>query len=97
MEQLHAVRDGTLELGGWLIECHHLSNGKRVITQRSFVDVIGMKRGGKKLGYRLGSLLENPVLKSSNIRELSLVIQNPIPFKMQHGPTAFGYEADVLV
>lgn len=97
VEQLTAARDGSLVLGGWQIDCHHLSNGKRVITQQSFVDVIGMKRGGKKLGYRLGQLLDNPVLNSSNIRELSLVIQNPISFKMQNGPTAYGYEADILV
>ncbi|MDX1489717.1 MAG: P63C domain-containing protein [Pseudohongiellaceae bacterium] len=92
-----AVRQGKLELGGWLLDCHHLENGNRVITQRSFVDVIGMKRGGKDLGYRLATLLNNPAMKSNNIKELSLVITNPIKFKMLNGPQAFGYEGQVLV
>lgn len=96
MALVRAVRDGSLELGGWLIECHHLETGQRVITQRSFADIIGMKRGGP-LGYRLATLLDNPALKSSKTKQLSLAIETPIRFKMLKGPSAYGYQADVLV
>lgn len=95
---LKAVRAAKLALGTWEnIECHHLNNGQRVITQRSFSEIIGFKRGGKDLGYRMAYYLDSPVLKSNKIKKLSLVIQNPIIFKMMSGPTAFGYEATTLI
>mgnify|MGYP003396523713 CR=1 FL=1 len=50
---LLAVREGTLELGGWEIICHHLNNGKRLITQKSFAGVIGMKKNNEAPGSDL--------------------------------------------
>ncbi|POP53101.1 P63C domain-containing protein [Zhongshania marina] len=96
-QELVAEREGQLELGGWLIDCHHLSNGRRVITQRSFTDIIGLKRGTKKAGDKLAGFLNIPALKSENIARLSEKIQNPVIFKMSSGPTAFGYEGDLLI
>lgn len=95
---LKAVRMAKMPLGTWEnIECHHLDNGLRVITQRSFAEIIGFMRGGKDLGYRIAHYLDSPVLKSNKINVLSLVIKNPIVFKMMSGPVAFGYEATTLI
>lgn len=97
LQELKAVREGRLEIGSWSMECHHLENGKRVISQRSFAEVVGIKRGTKKLGEKFSGFLDSPALKSHDIHELRKVISSPIVFKMRSGPVAFGYEGDVLI
>ncbi len=93
-----AVRKGNLELNNWAnLDCHHLDNGQRVISQRSFATIVGFKRGGQGLGYRMASYLDQPTLKSRKIKKLSLGIRKPIEFKMKSGPIAYGYEATTLV
>lgn len=95
---IRSERTGKLPLGGWdNIECHHLANGKRVITQRSFKEIVGLKGRGNDLGHRLAHFLDAAGLKSQNIKDLTLAIRQPIVFKMVSGPIAYGYEGTLLV
>jgi hypothetical protein len=94
---LRTVQSGNWELGGWLIGCHYLNDGKRVITQRSFMTIIGMKGRGTDIGHRMAHFLQSPVLKSNKINTLVLAIRNPIRFRMLNNVEAFGYEGSIIV
>ncbi len=94
-EKLVAKREGKLDLGGMIIECYHLNDTRRVITQRSFTRTIGIK--GKAPNDQLITLLDNPTLKTKKIISLKSIITNPIKFKTKAGGTTYGYEGDVLI
>lgn len=92
-----ATHEGELRIGGWLIPCSNLEDGRRVISQRGFMEIIGMK-GRKDIGHRISELLENPVLKSQNIKQLALDTRNPIKFlTAKNNVLAFGYEGQLIV
>ena len=88
---------GILRLGKWDgIVCAHLDNGIRVITQRSFMDMLDM-RGRGKLGHRIARLIDHPQLKGLEAKDLSLDIRNPVHYHTKIGPMALGYEAGLLI
>ncbi len=61
------------------------------------MEIIGMK-GRKDIGHRISELLENPVLKSQNIKQLALDTRNPIKFlTAKNNVLAFGYEGQLIV
>lgn len=86
----YSLFTGTLNFGGREIECHVLSDSRRVFTQREVVRVLSP--GGRESGDLGGYLDRNPLINKSKI--LGATIQ----FRIPGNPTlAIGYEATVLV
>ncbi len=80
---------GTLELGDIELECHVLSDGRRVLTQGEVVRAIS---GGRE-SSNLGRYLErNPLTAKDTYAES--VIRFAIP---SNPTTAIGYEAPILI
>lgn len=80
---------GTLQLGELELECHVLSDGRRVLTQREVVRAIS---GGRESG-NLGRYLERNPLTAKDFH-VGPVIRFTIPGT---NLTAIGYEATLLI
>jgi hypothetical protein len=88
IEKPYSMFKGNLDLGPVNLECHVLSDGKRVLTQREMVRVIS---GGRESGNLQRYLNRNPLTKEG-ITSGSL-----IEFDVPGGKEAYGYEATLLV
>lgn len=99
---LRATHSGNFRIGGKEISAAVLENGKRVLTQESFLDSIGRARkakagtGSTALVDGLPPFLQADYLKpfiSEELREST----TPILFRNQKGGKAFGYAAELLL
>jgi hypothetical protein len=98
---LQATHAGDFRIGGKLISAAVLENGKRVLTQESFLSSIGRARkakagtGSTALVDGLPPFLQAEYLKpyiSDELREST----TPILFRNKKGGRAFGYSAELL-
>lgn len=93
-----AIRAAKLFLGSWAnIQCHHLDSGKRVISQKSFMEIVGLKGRHDDRGTQLAKFLESPALKSEHISRLISAIRSPIQFTALSGEVDYGYEGTIVV
>ena len=95
-----ATHEGVLDIGGILIPCAVLENGKRVLTQSGFMLALGRARQAKGRQYydadvNLPAFLTAKNLKSFIPQELS-VTSSQFEFRTLSGTRAFGYSADLL-
>lgn len=95
-----ALHDGTIEIAGRRIACAVLPDGKRVLTQETFLTAIGRSLKGK--GGQIISSPDGlpPFLAAENLRPF---IPNelreatvPYVFKTVSGGSAYGYDAMLL-
>jgi|SRR5580658_9406955 hypothetical protein len=85
----YSIFRGTLKIGNTDLECHVLSDGRRVFTQREMVRILS---GGRESGDLASYLSSNPL-----IDEVA-VSANAVNFKIPGNPTvAKGSEATMLV
>lgn len=95
---IKAIHSGRMQIGGWIIPCHVLEDERRVITQRSFLEMIQFKGRGNDLGHRMTYFLDHPRLNIPKFNELVLAIKAPILFAPKGGPAvAYGFEGDIVV
>jgi hypothetical protein len=93
-----ALRSGRMKIGSWEVDCHVLEDERRVITQRSFLQLIDFKGRGNDLGHRMTYFFNHPALKSKKISDLVLAIKSPFYFRPAGGPViAYGYEGSIVV
>jgi hypothetical protein len=95
-----ATHDGTIEIAGRKIACAVLPDGKRVLTQETFLSAIGRSRKGK--GGQIVSSPDGlpPFLAAENLRpfisgELRQATA-PYFFRSLGGADAYGYDALLL-
>jgi len=84
-------------IGSWMMSADHLSDGRRVISQRSFMELIDMKGRGDNPGHRIASILDSASMQSQRIKDLRLAIQNPVKYLGQNCVFGHGYEAELIV
>jgi P63C domain-containing protein len=84
----YSMFQGTLDLGGILIECHVLSDHRRVLTQREVVRLIS---GGRESGNLQRYLQRNPVVEDD------FLASKTVDFLVPGGNKANGYDAEVLI
>lgn len=96
---LRATHKGTLAIGGIEAPCHVLEDRRRVVTQRGFLDLVGMTKGSAGGdGDRLTSFTRGKRLNPFVTKDLTLGINEIIRFTVAAGsPVAYGYEATTLV
>lgn len=94
-----AIHDGTLDLGGWKnIPCWVLNDERRIISQRSFMDVIGMGQHSKTpIGERVSQILDPRNLKSDSVSALIAAVELPIRFLTTDMISSYGYEGGIIV
>ena len=96
-----ATHDGVLELGGRTLIAAVLSNGKRLLSQGTFLQAIGRSRtpkagtGGFSTVDSLPFFLQAEELKPFISEEL-LMSTTPILFKLRNGQRTVGYDALLL-
>jgi P63C domain len=84
----YSMFQGSLDLGGIIIECHVLSDHRRVLTQREVVRVIS---DGRESGNLQRYLQRNPAIDDN------FLDGRTIDFLVPGGNRANGYEAEVLI
>jgi len=99
---LAATHTGTIRLAGQEIACAVLEDGRRVLSQQSFLKTIG-RPGSPKSSQRShdGAFFEVPVfLQANNLKPFigsNLTSSSrPICYKVVGGGRAYGYEARLL-
>ena len=96
-----AICEGELVIAGKTISCSVLENGKRLLTQRTFLTALGRSSslpGGT--GMRSGNVGLPPFLAAENLRpfisdELR-ELTTPLVFRNTRGGRALGYDATLL-
>ena len=91
-----ASHEGELNIGGWVIPCYVLEDETRLMSQRGFMEIIGMK-GRKNIGHRIANLIDNPAAKSQKIKKLVLDTQSPRKFLTPNNVVAHGYDGQLLI
>ncbi len=86
-EKPYSWFSGNVNLGPLTLECHVLSDGQRVLTQREMVRALS---GGRRSGNLTRYLDRNPLTKDG-------AGAKPIEFAIPKGPDAIGYDATLLV
>lgn len=94
-----ASHDGKLNLGGWKnIPCWVLDDERRIISQRSFMDVIGMGRAIKiPIGERVRQILDPRNLRSDSASVLIKEVENPIEFLTTDSLKSYGYHGEIII
>ena len=96
-----ATHDGPLEIGGRTLVAAVLSNGKRLLSQGTFLQAIGRSRtpkagtGGFSTVDDVPFFLQAEQLKPFISEEL-LMSTTPILFKLRNGQRTVGYDAMLL-
>jgi hypothetical protein len=91
-----ATHSGEREIGGLTIPVHNLEDGRRVISERGFLAIIGAKGRGNTGGHRLGRILSDAAVKSFFSNEILHAIGNPILFLNVTDALSTGYSAEIL-
>ena len=90
--------EGILKVGGWQMPCWVLENEKRIISQRAFMEVVGMRYSSTMpFKERVAELLDYNNRRPASVVEILHAIDNPIKFLTAEQFTAFGYEGGLIV
>jgi hypothetical protein len=88
-----ATHQGQMNIGGLLLDCYVLEDGRRVFHKRGMARALGLKSEG---GNAFMKTMQRKGLGSELPAKLREKIQNPINFKPLTQDLAHGYDADVL-
>jgi hypothetical protein len=91
-----ATHAGDREVGGYTIPVFNLSDGKRVISERGFLGIIGAKGRGTSGGHRLARILADSIIRSLFPLHVLMAIDNPIRFMSPNNILTYGYEDVIL-
>lgn len=89
-----ATHQGQMAVGGLMLDCYVLADGRRVFHKRGMAKALGMVSAG---GNAFMKAMTRKGLGSALPAKLREQIQNPINFKPLTQDLAHGYDADVLV
>jgi len=95
-----ATHEGDMPLGGYVLHCAVLEDGRRLLTQSDFMIALGRARQAKGREYYDGDVNMPAFLTAKNLKpfidaELQ-VTSSQIVFKPLKGNKAFGYPAELL-
>lgn len=87
---------GDREVGGLLIPVFNLSDGRRVVSERGFLGMIGAKGRGASGGQRIGAILRDSLVKSFFPNNLLAAIENPFWFLNLADTATRGYSSETF-
>jgi len=91
-----ATHSGEQQISGITIPVYNLDSGQRVISERGFLAIIGVKSRAKSNGPRITRLLSDKLVKPFFSKELLMDLGSPIEFLNAKNLTTFGYEVSIL-
>lgn len=91
--------DGALNIAGWQnIPCWVLDDERRIISQRSFMSIIGMSNSVKvPIGERVSQILDPRNLRADSITKFIEKVETPIRFLNTESISSQGYEGSIIV
>lgn len=96
-----ASHGGTIQIGPWAnCQCFNVEidgEVKRLISQDSFMNIVGIVGTGKVGAKRIAHLLDNPYISPKKAVGLVEAISNPVRFIIENRMVAFGYEGKLIV
>ena len=93
----NSLKHGTLQIAGWIVPCHVLSDERRVISRQSFYEIIELGSNTDKIRNRLRNLMDHPTVAGNLGKEVLRQLENPISFRNENGVRMRGYEGEILV
>lgn len=98
LKATHGSADKPMLIGSIEIPCYVLEDKTRVITQTGFTDAVGIARGGSMVAgmNRLELFVSRPSVSPYVPEKLADKFANPIPFTVETGLRANGFEATLL-
>ena len=93
-----ATHSGEVTIGNITLPCFVLEDGRSLLSQRGVLEALGRSgsvRGGEGNGDNLPPFLAKKNLKPFINKELTLAT-TPVKFRIDTGPVACGYEAEIL-
>ena len=95
-----ATHEGPMRIGGVVIQCAVLEDGRRLITQSGFMVALGRARQAKGRGYYDADVNMPAFLTAKNLKPFIPndlgVTSSQIEFRTLRGARAFGYSAELL-
>lgn len=95
-----ATHEGELKIGGAVIPCAVLDDGRRLITQSGFMLALGRARQAKGRSHYDGDVNMPAFLTAKNIKPFIsndlAVTSSQVEFRTTKGALAFGYPAELL-
>lgn len=91
-----ATHAGEQPVGGYVIPVYNLADGRRVISERGFLAMIGARGRGASGGHRLLQILADPVLKAFIPNDVLAAIEKPVLFLTPTLSRAYGYPSSIL-
>lgn len=92
----YATYMGDRDVGGLLIPVFNLKDGRRVVSERGFLAMIGAKGRGASGGHRIGAILRDSLVKSFFSQDLLVAIENPIWFLNLTDTPTRGYSSEIF-
>jgi hypothetical protein len=94
-----AVRAGTLNIGGLKnIGCWVLEDERRIISQKSFMDIIQMPGTIPiPIEEHISQILDPRNLRSDSVAEFLKTVGSPVKFVTTDMLPTFGYEGDIII
>lgn len=91
-----ATHAGEKEVGGYTVPVCNLSDGRRVISERGFLGIIGARGRGKTGGHQLARILADPIINALFPQHVLVAISNPVKFLSLTNTLTYGYEDVIL-
>jgi hypothetical protein len=94
-----ASHEGTLNLAGWKnIPCWVLEDERRIISQNSFMGIIGLRSNFNiKIGEVIRSILDTKNLRSNTVNLFVQTVENPIKFLNAGQIQSYGYDGEIII
>ena len=97
---VRATHEGKLQIGNAVIACAVLEDGRRLLTQSTFMRALGRARQAKGRQYYDGDVNLPAFLTAKNLKPFIpnelYVTSSQIEFRLTKGRRAYGYSADLL-
>ena len=93
---LRATHLGEREVGGISLPVYNLSNGQRVISERGFLALVGVRGRGISGGHRLSRIIADPLIKAFFSNDVLVAIESPIEFLSLTDTKTLGFDAEIL-
>ena len=93
-----AAHSGEVTIGNVTLPCFVLEDGSSMLSQRAVLEALGKSgsmKGRKNLGDQLPPFLAQKNIKPFINKDLTLATI-PIKFRIDTGPIAYGYKAEIL-
>lgn len=96
-----ASHSGTIKIGPWTnIQCFNVKINDtqvRMISQISFMDIVGIVGSGKSGANRIGMVLDNPMMPPKKTEGIISAIQNPVKLITLNKMIVHGYDSILIV